>query len=101
MASLVRRFVPLMDRVLVQKLRPELQTKAGLFLPESAGTSNTATVVRVGVGRLSRSGERLGMSVKEGDTVVIPEYGGMPLKLADEEYHVFRDEDLIGVVAKE
>lgn len=55
-------------------------------------------VLAVGEGRISRSGERIPVSVSEGDTVVVPEYGGMPLKLDEEEFHVFRDEDLIGVV---
>lgn len=38
------------------------------------------------------------MDLKEGDTVIVPEYGGMPLKLDEDEFHVFRDEDIIGIL---
>jgi len=41
------------------------------------------------------------MSVKIGDTVVVPEYGGMTLKFDNEDYHVYRDEDFMGMVKKE
>eukprot|EP00913_Durusdinium_trenchii_P007019 g6603.t1 len=38
------------------------------------------------------------MNIKVGDTVVIPEYGGVTLNFDNEEYHVFRDEDIMGVI---
>lgn len=121
-SSFAKRFIPLMDRVLVQKVKPTVQTKSGLFLPDSAkGSSNLAKVQRndlhiecvylfipvfmlypqvlsVGAGRLNRDGVRVPIDLKEGDTVMVPEYGGMPLKLDDEEFHVFRDEDIIGIL---
>lgn len=88
-----------MDRIVVEKIKPQLQTKSGLFLPEGAkGPSNTAKVLAVGPGRVLRTGETLPCSVKIGDTVVIPEYGGMPLKLDEDEFHIYRDEDVIGVL---
>lgn len=127
-----------MNRVLVQKLKPTVQTKSGLFLPDSAkGPSNLAKVgvfkaaigsslassihvmfefqfifcvavlnryqqvLSVGAGRLSREGNRIPIDLKEGDMVVVPEYGGMPLKLDEEELHVFRDEDIIGIVKED
>lgn len=52
----------------------------------------------MGLGRLNKNNERLPLSVKEGDTVVIPEYGGMTIKFDSEEYKIFRDEDIVGVM---
>mmetsp|Transcript_109717 Transcript_109717/g.305794 ORF Transcript_109717/g.305794 Transcript_109717/m.305794 type:complete len:103 (+) Transcript_109717:76-384(+) len=102
MAGIVKRFVPLMDRVLVQKLKAEVKTAAGVLLPESATkTPNWAKVLAVGPGKLSKEGELLPMNVKVGDTVVVPEYGGVTLKLDNEEYHVFRDEDMMGTISDE
>lgn len=40
------------------------------------------------------------MSVKPGDMVLLPEYGGNKIKLDDKEYHLYRDSDLLGVLDK-
>ncbi|KAF8822578.1 putative chaperonin [Cardiosporidium cionae] len=101
MNSMVKRFIPLLDRILVQKIKSDVgsKTKSGLFLPDSAKTSsNEALVLAVGPGRVTTAGETVPCVVKEGDTVVVPEYGGMALKLNDEEYHVYRNDDLIGIL---
>jgi len=38
------------------------------------------------------------VSVKEGDHVLLPEYGGSQIKLDDKEFHLFRDEDILGIL---
>lgn len=97
--SAVKRFVPLMDRVLVQKLKHEAKTASGIFLPEQAKqTINQATVIAVGEGRILKTGEKLACTVKPGDSVIVPEFGGMNLKLDDEEYQIFRNEDIVGLM---
>ncbi len=100
MASRVlAKFRPLQDRVLVQKVVQQAKTAGGVLLPESATqTINEAMVVSVGEGRLTKEGKRVACSVKEGDKVVIPEFGGLRLKLDDSDYIVFRDEDIVGVI---
>ncbi|CAK9104593.1 unnamed protein product, partial [Durusdinium trenchii] len=100
--SIVKRFIPLMDRVLVQKIKTEAKTASGIFLPDTAKKDpNWAKVLATGPGRLSKEGELLPMNIKVGDTVVIPEYGGVTLNFDNEEYHVFRDEDIMGVIQDE
>lgn len=42
-------------------------------------------MVAVGPGRRSNAGELIPVAVKEGDKVLLPEYGGMPVKLNDTE----------------
>lgn len=102
MSSVVKRFVPLMDRVLVQKMKNEAKTSSGIFLPDQARqTINQATVVSVGQGRLLKDGSRVACTVKPGDKVIVPEFGGMSLKMDDEEFHIFRDEDIVGVMKGE
>ena len=39
------------------------------------------------------------MSVKEGDKVLLPEYGGEKIKLNDEEFFLFRETELLGVLS--
>ena len=39
------------------------------------------------------------MAVKVGDNVLLPEYGGAAIKLADEqELKIFRDDEIIGIL---
>ena len=38
------------------------------------------------------------MGVKVGDTVLLPEYGGMKIKLQESELHIYRDSDVIAKV---
>lgn len=50
-ASAIKRFLPLFDRVLVERFAPELKTKGGIMLPEkSQGKVLQATVVATGKG---------------------------------------------------
>lgn len=46
---------------------------------------NEAQVVAVGPGRRTNSGDLVPVAVKEGDTVLLPEYGGQSVKLEDKE----------------
>merc|ERR1719272_2856547 len=101
-SAIAKRFIPLADRVLVQKLKAEVKTTSGLFLPESAAKApNWAKVLAVGPGSLSKEGARLPMHVKTGDTVVVPEYGCMTLKFDNEDYQVFREDDFMGIIKDE
>ena len=46
---------------------------------------NEAKVLAVGPGRRKADGELIPVSVAEGDNVLLPEYGGQPVKMAGEE----------------
>lgn len=47
---------------------------------------NSGKVVAVGPGARDRNGNLIPVSVKEGDTVLLPEYGGTSVKLGEKEY---------------
>jgi len=50
-AGVIKRFVPLFDRILVERFAPEVKTKGGVLLPEkSQGKVLEATVLAVGPG---------------------------------------------------
>ncbi|RMZ88834.1 hypothetical protein DV736_g3929, partial [Chaetothyriales sp. CBS 134916] len=90
----IRALSPLLDRVLVQRLKSEAKTAGGIFLPESSQKElNQAKVLAVGPGGLDREGKRIPMSVKTGDSVLIPQFGGQNVKVGNEEYHLFRDSE--------
>merc|ERR1712083_936831 len=102
MAQAFKRFVPLADRILVQKLKADVKSAGGILLPDAAKQEvNQAKVLAVGLGKRNKEGELLPLVTKAGDTVVIPQYGGMPIKLDNEEYHIYRDEDIVGIIEDE
>ena len=62
---------PLEDRVLIKPLEAEERTSGGIVLPDTAKEKQQrGSVVAVGSGKLLENGERAGLSVKAGDTVV-------------------------------
>lgn len=66
--------MPLLDRVLVQRIKAETKTAGGIFLPESSLEKlNEAKVLAVGPGGLDKDGKRIPMGVSEGDRVLIPQ----------------------------
>ncbi|XP_013881890.1 10 kDa heat shock protein, mitochondrial isoform X2 [Austrofundulus limnaeus] len=92
-----RKFLPLFDRVLVQRLTAETVTKGGIMLPEKAqGKVLQATVVAVGPGSVNQKGNVQPVSVKVGEKVLLPEYGGTKVVLDDQDYFLFRDGDILG-----
>ncbi|KAK1777439.1 chaperonin 10-like protein, partial [Copromyces sp. CBS 386.78] len=90
----IKSLVPLLDRVLVQRVKAEAKTASGIFLPESSVKDlNEAKVLAVGPGAFDKDGKRLPMGVDTGDRVLIPQYGGSPVKVGEEEYTLFRDSE--------
>lgn len=92
-----RKFLPLFDRVLVERCAAETVTKGGIMIPEKAqGKVLQATVVAVGSGARGKNGEIQPVSVKVGEKVLLPEYGGTKIVLEDKDYYLFRDGDILG-----
>ncbi|XP_059755918.1 10 kDa heat shock protein, mitochondrial-like [Balaenoptera ricei] len=92
-----RKFLPLFDRVLVERSAPEVVTKGGIMLPEKLqGKVLQAMVVAVASGSKGKGGEIQPVSVKVGDKVLLPEYGGTKVVLDDKDYFLFRDGDILG-----
>lgn len=62
------------------------KTATGVFLPTSATSSPLpeATVIAVGPGAPNKEGRVLPMSVKAGDRVLLPGWGGNAIKVGEE-----------------
>jgi chaperonin GroES len=97
MAGLARRIMPLLDRVLVEKIVPKKTSPAGVLLPESATSKslNEGKVVAVGPGSYSREGQIIPVSCKVGDTVLLPEFGGTQIKVEGKEFVIYRDDEIL------
>ena len=72
----IKSLAPLLDRILVQRIKAEAKTAGGIFLPESSVKElNEARVLAVGPGGLDKEGKRVTPSVTPGDKVLIPQVG--------------------------
>lgn len=70
----IKSLAPLLDRVLVQRIKAEAKTKGGILLTESAVKElNEAKVLAVGPGAMDKEGKRIPMGVTAGDKVLIPQ----------------------------
>jgi chaperonin GroES len=94
---LARSLAPLGDRVLVRRAPKEVQTAAGIYLPtDKTKDPNEGEVVAAGPGeRDVMSGALHPVSVKPGDKVLLPEYGGTKVKIGDDELFLFRESDIL------
>ncbi|KAJ9120398.1 hypothetical protein QFC24_005355 [Naganishia onofrii] len=96
----IKSLAPLLDRVLVQRFKPESKTASGIFLPSSAQQSPLpeATVIAVGPGAPRKDGSVHPVSVKPGDRVLLPGWGGNAIKLGEDEYFLFKDSEILAKI---
>ncbi|KNA19109.1 hypothetical protein SOVF_064700 [Spinacia oleracea] len=95
---MAKRLIPTFNRILIEKITAPTKTNAGILLPESSNKLNSGKVVAVGPGSRSNEGKLIPVCVKEGDTVLLPEYGGSEYKLEDKTYHLYREDDILGTL---
>lgn len=95
-------FKPLGDRILVKtESQSEKKSSGGIILNDSVmrGQLIEGKVVSVGTGIFSQTGDRIPMTVKVGDTILFKKDGGGEIiKLEGEEFMLFREHELIGIL---
>jgi len=94
---------PLADRVVVKMMsEEEMKPKsvAGIILPDSVTGEKPqeGTVVAVGTGRVSDSGETLPMSVKVGDRVLVSKYISDEVEIDGDTYAVVREDTILAIL---
>ena len=95
--AVFRSLAPLGDRVLVRRAPKETQTAAGVILPaDKTKDPNEGSIVAVGPGEKDVTGTLHPTTLKAGDSVLLPEYGGTKVKIDDEELFLFRESDILG-----
>ncbi len=90
---------PLHDRVLVRRIEESEKTSGGIFIPDTAKEKpSRGRVLAVGTGKILEDGSVHPVDVKVGDTVLFGKYAGSEVKIADEEFLVMREDDIMGVI---
>ena len=92
------KIMPLGDRVVIQNVGAEEQTKGGLYLATTAKEKpQMAVVLAVGPGG-NVDGKEITMHVKEGQKVIYSKYAGTEVKLDGETYIIVRQGDILAIV---
>jgi chaperonin GroES len=91
---------PLADYVLIEPVTAEEKTKSGIFLPETAEKERPeqGTVVAVGSGKKTSSGEIIPLEVKVGNKVLFTKYGPNEIEVDGKEYLIAREEDILAIL---
>jgi len=91
---------PLSDYILVEPIRQEEITKGGVLIPETAREERAirGKVIAVGPGRLNEKGERIPVSVKEGQIIIFKKYAPDEIKIDDKEYYFIREDDIMAII---
>ena len=98
---MVTKLQPLADRVLVKPIEKEEMTKSGIYIPDTAKERpQEGEVIAVGPGKMSEDGNRIAVDIKAGDTVIYAKYGGMEIKIDDEELIILRESDILAKKTK-
>ena len=92
---------PLQDRVIVQRIEEEENTKGGLIIPDTAKEKpQEGKIVAVGKGKLNDDGKITPLDVKVNDRVLFGKYAGTEINIDGEEHLIMREEDILGIIEK-
>ncbi len=90
---------PLADRVIVRPVGAEEKTAGGIIIPDNAKEKpQKGEVVAVGPGKIADSGQKIEMSLKEGQTVLYGKYSGTEVIIDNEELLIMRESDVLAVL---
>jgi chaperonin GroES len=94
---------PLHDHVVVEPaVAQAAKSKGGILLPDTAAEKpSEGKVVAVGSGARGRNGKLHSPTVKAGDRVIYGKWSGTEIKVAQKDYLILRESDILGVVEGE
>ena len=90
---------PLHDRVLIRRIEEQETVKGGIIIPDTAKEkSQEGEVVALGTGNTLENGSVLPLEVKAGDRILFGKYSGTEVKIANQDYLILREDEIIGVL---
>ncbi len=91
---------PLHDRILVKRVEgEEEEIRGGIVIPDTAKEKpQEGEVVAVGDGKVLDSGQKVSMSVQEGDRILFGKYSGTEVKIDEEEFLIMREDEVLGIL---
>lgn len=94
------RVRPLRDRVLVRRIEEDEARAGSIIVPDTAKEKpQQAEIIATGSGRILDSGERVPLSVKRGEKVLLSKWSGTEVKLQGEEYLILKEDEVLGILS--
>lgn len=99
MATQFRKVIPLLNRVLVKRFDAPKKSAGGIYLPESKESElTTAQVMATGPGAFDEHGHFREVTVKAGQKVLLPPYGGSAVEVQQEKLYLYKDSEILAVL---
>jgi chaperonin GroES len=91
---------PLSDHILIEPMKEEEKTKAGILLPETAERERPeqGKVIAVGPGRKTAAGKIIPVDLEPGQKVLFTKYGPNEIKVENKEYLIAKEEDILAII---
>ena len=90
---------PLGSRLVVEPIEQEEISAGGIVLPETAKEKpQKGTVLAIGPGDRNEKGERIGMDVAVGNTVLFAKYSGTEIKYEGKKLLILRESDILAIL---
>jgi chaperonin GroES len=98
MATSTKTIKPLEDRILVRPEEAQETTVSGIVIPDTAKEKpQEGTVLAVGPGKRSDTGDLIPVDVKEGDRVMYSKYGGTEITVDGEDLLILSARDVLAI----
>jgi len=94
------KIIPTGDNIVVEPVVEEVSS-SGIIIPETASKEKPmkGKVMAVGPGKMTESGKRLEMEIREGDTVLFSKYGPTEVKVEGKEVLILSASDIYAKLA--
>jgi chaperonin GroES len=90
---------PLADRIILLPLEAEQKTAGGIIIPDAAKEKpQKGEIVAVGPGKIADSGQKLEMSLKNGDKVLYGKYSGTEVSIDGKDYLIMKESDVLAIL---
>ena len=93
------KFKPMFDKVVIKPDTADEISQGGIHIPSSAQeTPHKGTVVAVGPGERTETGQIIPPGVTVGDQVVYGKYAGSEIRIEGEDYVIVEEESIMGIL---
>lgn len=92
------KFKPLGNKILVEPT-PVADKIGRIFLPENAKEKSLeGTVITLGTGKRTESGDRLEFEVKPGDKILYGKFAGTELEIGGRKFNLIHADDVLAIL---
>ncbi|MBN1307179.1 MAG: co-chaperone GroES [Chitinispirillaceae bacterium] len=90
---------PLSDRIIIRPLDAEEKSAGGIIIPDNAKEKpQKGEVIAVGTGKIADNGQKIEMTLKNGDKVLYGKYSGTEVSIDGTDYLIMRESDVLAVL---